>query len=414
MTDPRWLKTMRVYDSYERRFAEARTKKELSFPTTDAERAAICDKVKKMLAYREELVPTVHNFIELSRTDFGTYDVSLCRYETWEHCYVSANLYMPHGEGRVPLIFLFCGHGAYGRLTSSYRLMAHRLAENGFAVICPDNIGQGDREMMGHTAAYEPFFCGLTLQGMIVMESVALIRYMKNHPRVDAARMGSCGNSGAGTLNMLLCAAAPELSAISASGYPSEFHYILSKERRHCACNLLPGCANGSLEMWEILAAFAPKKLLIEQGENDQLIPVDYFHRTVRKLQHVYRLMDAPHNFRHVITKEAHSWTAADIRVIVSFLAECFGMPAEIADADPLLAYDFESMHIAMPEDARTTAEVASAITGIRVPDGADLWDLFPPMLDGERVEPDSVIADIGRGETMRIWAQMESALRED
>jgi len=414
MFEPKWLKTMEVYDDYERRFAEARTKKKLSFPTDEAARQEISDRVKKMLAYREELVPTVHNFTELSRTDFGTYDVILCRYETWEHCYVTANLYMPHGEGKVPLVFQFCGHGKEGRLTPSYRLMAHRLAENGFAVICPDNLGQGDREMMGHTYAYEPFACGLTLQGMIIMESVALIRCMQKHPRVDASRMGSCGNSGGGTLNLLLCAAAPELSAIAATGYPSEFHYLLSKERRHCACNLLPGCANGALEMWEILCAFAPRPLMIEQGENDHLIPVDYFYRTARKVNYVYRTLGAPENFRHVITKEGHPWAEADVKVIAQFMANSFDMKCEISGEDPRDSYNWEDWHVSLPEDARTTAEVAEAISGIHPPEGVQLWELFPPQLNGERIDPETVMPDIGRGETMRIWAQMESALRED
>lgn len=415
MVDPKLTKTMDVFEAYEKRFAQARVDKKLQFPLEESQREDICKRVKKMLAYREELIPTVHNFTELKHFDFGTYDVIPCRYETWEKCYVSATLYKPHAEGKHPVAFVFHGHGTQGRLTESYRSMCHRLAECGFMVISPDNIGQGDREMMGHRFAHEPYYCGLNLQGMIIMESVALIRYMKNHPQADPDRMGSCGNSGAGTLNMFLCATAPELAAIVATGYPSEFHYVLSKERRHCTCNLIPGCCSSNLDMWEILSARAPKPLMIEQGLDDNLIPVDYFLRASRKIDYVYEALGVPENFRHTVAKNiGHSWTDTDIAYILEFLTEKLGVPYYFGEKDSVKDSNWEDLVVAMPEDARTTAQVAEAITGIKIPENLQLQDLFPPMLNNEKVDPDTIIADLGRGETMRIWAQMECVLKED
>ena len=98
---------------------------------------------------------------------------------------------------------------------------------------------------------------------------------MARHPRIDASRIGSCGNSGGGTLNLFLAAMAPELACIAATGYPCGFHYILEKERRHCVCNLLPGVLNGP-EMWEVLSLAAPKPLLIEQGLYDKRRATEY------------------------------------------------------------------------------------------------------------------------------------------
>ena len=82
--------------------------------------------------------------------------------------------------------------------------MGARLAELGIAAMVPDNIGQGDRNRSeefkspSHWNSVAPFYCGLTLQGMIVMETVALIRYMAKDPRFDSARFAACGNSGGG------------------------------------------------------------------------------------------------------------------------------------------------------------------------------------------------------------------------
>jgi len=414
MEEAKWLKTLQIYENYERRFAEARLKKAREFPLPEGFRQEIRRKTAEMLKVREEYIPEIHAMTEVARHAFPTYDVIQLRYETWENCWAAASFYLPHGEEKLPLVFLFCGHGALGRLTPSYRMMAHYLAENGFAVIVPDNIGQGDREKMGHKDCIAPFWCGLTLQGMIVMESLALIRYMEKHPRVDPARMASCGNSGGGTLNLLLAAFEENrLAAIAASGYPSEFHYILAKERFHCACNLLPGCACGP-EMWEILSAFAPRPLLIEQGENDSLIPYDYFMRCARKVRYAYRCAGAEENFQSAVTKETHSWTPADIRVIADFLAKSLGTVCGEVELDVVMRYDAEAWHVAMPPNAFTAAEIAERLTGKRTLPEIKLEDIYPPRFRGERITAEDIIPNIGRGDVMRIWAQMECALAEN
>ena len=414
MDSIKWMNTMRVYDEYEKRFAEARLKKEFHIPTTDADRDAVIAAVKKMLAYDEALLPTIGDMEEISLTKRESYDVIQLRYQTWKGFYGIASLYMPHGEGKLPLAFVFPGHGAHGRLTKGYISMANRLASMGMAVIVPDNIGQGDRTPQGHWDSIAPFYCGLTLQGMILMESVALIRRMAKHPRVDSTRMGACGNSGGGTLCLLLAALAPELAVLSSSGYPSEFPYILSKERRHCACNLLPGCVNGP-EMWEILSTFAPKPLFIEQGKNDDLIPYDLFMRTARKVEHVYIQLGEKDNFKFAHTTTVHPWTNADRTIIAEFLAKHLGItPVALEnDEDEDLLALWESWCVPLPEGSLDTDRLAESLSGKKMPQGTVLADIYPPTYKGKPLSQDDIIPDIGRGDVMKILAQMECALKE-
>lgn len=414
MTDNgKWLKTMEIFDSYEKRFAEARIHKPFYVPTTEEDRQRIVADVKRMLAYDESLMPTIGDMEEVARDVRDGYDVVQLRYTTWENFYASGTLFMPHGDQKVPLVFVFCGHGAYGRLTPGYPLLAERLARHGVAVMVPDNIGQGDRERYGHKLVVAPFYCGLTLQGMILMESVALIRRMIRHPRVDATRVGACGNSGGGTLCLFLAALAPELSVLCPAGYTSEFSYILSKERRHCACNLLPGCAHGP-EMWEILSVFAPKPLLIEQGKYDDLIPFDLFMRNARKVDHVYRQIGAEGNFRFLRTETLHPWVSEDRDVIEAFICEQFGMSVtERYQDDEALPDLLPTWHVALPENGVTTEELAQKLSGKTMPDGTVLSNIFVPTYEGKAIDENDIIPDIGRGEVMRIWAQMECALKE-
>ena len=401
---------MRVYEEYEKRFAKARLNKRLRYPWQIKCREEIREETKKMLAYDERLVPEINNLTEISKKSYEKYDVTQLRYTSWENFYGCATLFTPHTSEKAPLVFVLCGHGADGRLSNSYVAMAKRLAECGIAVMLPDNIGQGDRVALGHWDVVTPFYCGLTLQGLIVMETVALIRYMKKDARFDSERFGSCGNSGGGTLNLFLSALAPEISALSASGYPSEFHYILSKERKHCACNILPGCACGP-EMWEILSTFAPKPILLEAGLCDALIPADYAHRNARKVQSTYIQMSVNENFRYVNCNTLHSWASEDIYEIAKFFSEVFSAkaPSE-TESEPL---DVSDWHVTLPDSPMTADELSERLTGKKAPEGLTLADVFKPKSRGALLRSDSVMPDLGRGDVLRILAQMESALSE-
>ncbi|MBQ3075744.1 MAG: acetylxylan esterase, partial [Clostridia bacterium] len=409
-----------VFDEYERRFALARAEKKPFSPWKKEDREAILSQVKSMLGYREELLPDIGEMEEVSRASYGSYDAIQYRYRTWEKFYGASTLYMPHTHEKVPLVFVCCGHGSKGRRSEGYMAMGHRLASLGMAALVMDNIGQGDRNFRSaefkapdHWFALAPFYCGLTLQGLIVMETVALIRYMAKDPRFDAERLGACGNSGGGTLTLFLAALAPELAVLSSSGYPAEISYVLQKERRHCACNLLLGSAFQA-EMWEIYSLFAPKPLLLSSGKLDNLLPQDLFLRNCRKVQNSYVQMDAKERFSYKLTDTRHPWAIEDVNLISGFLSRTL-LGREAEDAEELFAVaDPELYAVQMPEDMLSTAELAESLTGKKMPKGTELKDIFPPVFKGERLDPDSIERDVGRGDVMRVFAQYECALLKE
>ena len=410
-----WLNTMDVFDAYERRFAQARAEKVPTHPWKAADREKILAGVKKMLCWDDDLVPQVGELEECSRRSFAGYSAIEYRYPTWEGFWGSSTLFLPEGGEKLPLVFVCCGHGEDGRRTGSYQAMGHRLASLGMAALVMDNIGQGDRaknpavfKTEDHWFSLAPFYCGLTLQGMIVMETVGLIRKFAEDPRFDRERLAACGNSGGGTLTMFLAALAPELKVLSSSGYPSEISYLLAKERRHCSCNLLEGAAFGP-EMWEIYSLFAPKPLLLEGGKLDNLIPLDLAHRNARKVQNTYKQLDSNH-FRFQLTSTKHSWDTEDINLISGFLAEhLLGITPEPLEAMPV----FDAVPVSMPPQMLTTNQLAEALTGKKMPDGTQLWDIYVPTLGGKPVDPDSLQLDAGRGEILQVFAQMECALKK-
>jgi len=418
--DRKWLTTTEILDAYERRFALARAQKIATRPWEEAGREKVLASVRRMLRYDEALIPTVHNMQEISRQSHDGYTAIQLRYETWEKVYGTSTLYLPHSEEKLPLVFVCCGHGAQGRLSESYLAMGHRLAQAGMAALVMDNIGQGDRNPtpgyangIDHWFATEPFRCGLTLQGLIVMETIAMIRHMQKDPRFDPQRFAACGNSGGGTLTMFLAALAPELCAIASCGYPSEITYLLQKERRHCACNLLIGQAFEA-EMWEIYSLFAPKPLLLSGGVWDDLIPMDLAHRNARKVKNAYAQLDALENIHFTLTKTKHPWAVEDLNVVCRFLAQTLlhTTPEDITQM--LKEPNLEALHIPIPSDGLSTAELSRKLTGMEAAAPVELQDIFPPTFQGTPIDPEAIQTDVGRGDVMRIFAQFECTLYQD
>ena len=414
----KWLNATDIFDEYEKRFAAARANKAITHPWEISDKEQIIDSAKKKIRYDDTLVPTIREMTEITKSEHDGYSAIQYRYESWQEVYGSATLYLPHSKEKLPLVFVCCGHGKSGRLTESYMAMGHRLASIGLAALVIDNIGQGDRNRDSeggntpdHWNAVAPFYCGLTLQGLIVMETIALIRFMKQDKRFDTERFAACGNSGGGTLTMFLSALCPELSVIASSGYPSEIPYILQKEREHCACNLFVGQASGA-EMWELYSIFAPKPLLLEGGINDNLIPMDLAHRNARKVMNTYVQMDAKNNFLFNLTDTKHSWELEDINLISRFLSERL-LSVTPADAYTLWTInDISPFKIPMPENNLTTTALCEKLTGIKAPTDLKLEDIFVPTSNGKPIVPDTICPDVGRGDIMRVFAQFECALK--
>ena len=407
------LKILQIFEEYEKRFAKAKLEKELNLLETPDQREKVLSGVKKMLCFDEKLVPTISNANVQKQRDFGDYVEYQVTYETFKDVYGASTVMIPKSNKPLPLAFVVCGHGSKGRLSEGYALMAHRLAKCGMAVILPDNIGQGDRAFMGHWKVVSPFNAGLNLQGLIVAETIALIRAAKNHPLFDSENICACGNSGGGTLTMFLAALAPELKAVASTGYPSEFAGLLSKEKTHCACNLLKGCICGP-EMWEIYSLFAPKPLLLSQGWFDNLIPIEMARRNARKVSQIYSSIGEEQNFKFELTVTKHPWEEEDRILISNFLCNALNVtPVESLDEKALID-SFGDGSVTFPSNAIDVDGLIYNLTGITTPNVIELQDIIKPTFNGEKIDPSTIVCNFFGDDVMRIFAQMEYSLKQD
>ena len=403
------LYTAKVFDSYEKRFASARAKKILRDPSDKETREEILREARKMLCYDNIPAPKIKITAQYDETR-GNITVRNMQFSSWDHCYGEATLFIPTGEGPHPAILLCPGHGKDGRLYPNYQKMARLLAEAGATVLITDNLGQGSREKFGHYDATIPFHLGITFQGMIVKEANAWIEWLRKLPFIDSERIGACGNSGGGTITMFLTATCPHLAAVASTGYPSELAFLHMKEKKHCPCNLLKGCAHLA-DMWEIYGAFAPKPLFLEQGKCDYYFPQDIFRKIVRKVRGVYESLSAGENLSSAIPDTKHGWEDEDRLLILEFFAKQFSISASEAPDLELLS---SGLRFSYPDDAATTSEVANAIMSGNLCGSLPLEDRFIPTVDGENVDSKKLAKELFDHDPMRILAQMELALYEE
>ncbi len=325
--------------------------------------------------------------------------------ESWEQTKVTAHLFCPNTPPPWPVVLICCGHGALGK--TSYDAMGLRLARQGAAALIPDNIGQGERVPMGHGRATAAFAAGISVQGMIVKETLAWIDWLRADPRFT--RLGTAGNSGGGTLTMCIGALSADVEAMVSSGYPSSFELVARKQKQHCHCNLFPGCI-GNFEMWEVYALFAPRPLLLMQGSRDVLFLQDTFLATARKVQDIYQEMQAQDDFSMMVPPGEHSWDKNRRAIIGDFFARQFAVrPPDPNDEHQteLLTADVGKCLEKWPENARNVENLAWKLTGQQPRPAPPLWEIFPPRLQ----PPWPKVSE--RGNTEQILAQMECFLKK-
>lgn len=393
-----------AFELYERQILHAAGDIPIRYPWKEKERLKILKIAKLCLGVRDEWIPKIKTKLvrSISISDFVCEFLS---FTSWPGVIGTATLYKPVSKdtNHFPLVILCCGHGKKGKLNPAYQLMARHICRQGAVVLVPDNIGQGERSVMGHHDSVGPFAQRGSLQGLIVMETIAWVHWAKANSIVDSTRIAAIGNSGGGTLTLFLAALCPELTAISSSGYPSSFEFIARKEKIHCACNLLPGII-GQLEMWHLLGCFAPKPMLIFQGLNDQLFPVDIFFSTARKVQRVYDEFQATDNFHYRQVNGEHSWNRQSREEVGEFLAKYLGLSTIPSLEFEELLSENDVCISKWPKNALRTDDIIPSITGRKCSKQKKLWDIYPPLI------PDNIedTPRVPRTKIKRFFAQLE------
>jgi dienelactone hydrolase len=217
------------------------------------------------------------------------YNLEKVVYESQPGTFVTANLYIPtSGKPPYPGVLFQMGHTEDGKAASSYQKGCQGLALLGYLVLGFDPMGQGERVNYPDGSGLRTrlsrvsdehsvpgkqlVLLGETVARYQTWDAIRSLDYLASHPLVDPERLASVGQSGGGTLTMLLACADERLRAAA----------VCSGNTENMACaNFDPpgspadaeqdfiGSGSVGFDRWDLLYPFAPKPLLILVSAHD-------------------------------------------------------------------------------------------------------------------------------------------------
>jgi dienelactone hydrolase len=147
---------------------------------------------------------------------------------------------------------------------------------------------------------------GQTMIGWRVHDVMRTIDWIGTRKELDPARVGCMGISGGGTCTLFSAAVEPRIRAAMVSGYLCTFKdsvFSLS----HCIDNYVPGILNWA-EMYDVAGLIAPRPLLAESGEKDNIFPIEASQASFARVKKVYEVFGAGERAAHETFNDAHSF----------------------------------------------------------------------------------------------------------
>lgn len=194
------------------------------------------------------------------------------------------------------------------------------LAQKGYLVLAPDARGFGERreryqhgddKCLESSCAYLhaiSLSLGQTVTGMWTWDLMRLADFALSLDISDG-RLGSVGLSGGGLQSLWLSALDERVQCSVVSGY--FYGYLQSLLIAFCCyCNYVPGLWE-NVDIGDIGALIAPRPLLIETGDADDLNGQDNLGNVIPQVDTVRRAMalyGLPDNIFHDIFKGEHRW----------------------------------------------------------------------------------------------------------
>lgn len=312
-----------ITDNFIRKLYE-KTKPLLSFKASSRD---------EFLKWREELKGKIRELLGefpkpadlspqlLSREETEKYVREKWLIQSEEDCWVPLYLLIPKNtSGKLPAILCAHGHGPYGkdsvagvhfndpdrkveiaRVNYNY---AEQMANAGFVTVAPDWRSFGER-----IAYHNPYpgrdicnihflqhlILGRTLLGSNIFDGMRVIDFLTTLKYVDSNRIGCMGASFGGTMTTYLTLLDDRIKAADIICYATTTeHYAISRPNI-CGSQLVPYLYKYA-DVPDVIAAIAPKPLLIESGASDTCFWIHSALKAHEVIRKAYEVAGAPEN----------------------------------------------------------------------------------------------------------------------
>ena len=251
-----------------------------------------------------------------------------------QDCYVPLYLLIPKNvDGKRPAILCAHGHGPYGKdpvagvhfndperkaniLRHNYNY-GEQMAERGFVTIVPDWRSFGERiayqnPYLGRDICNIHFIqhliLGRTLLGSNIFDGMRVIDFLLTREEVDPDRIGCMGLSFGGTMTTYLALLDDRIKAADIICYATTTeHYAISRPNL-CGSQIVPYLYKYA-DVPDVIAAIAPKPLLIESGSSDTCFWIHSAKKAHEIIKRAYEVSGHPENLWIEVFPGEHSFS---------------------------------------------------------------------------------------------------------
>ncbi len=246
---------------------------------------------------------------------------------------IPLNLYLPKTRGTHPAVLFLCGHEITGKSAESYQKTAILLAQNGFVVMVPDPISQGELIQLldpngksltrsattEHTLInMQSTLCLGSFWGVEFYFNTLCLNYLCSRREVDDERIGCVGNSGGGTQLTYLSALDDRIKAVACCSFFTKRERMLVNVGVDDGCQYFPKEIKYGYEIADYYIKQAPRPTLILAGRKD-FIDYQGVEEAFAELKQVYTLKGKSNDVQLVAVDDGHGISKPKREAAVQF-----------------------------------------------------------------------------------------------
>ena len=258
------------------------------------------------------------------------YRVEKIIFQTRPGVWMTANAYVPDGEGKRPAVLCVHGHWKGAKQDPVVQARCIGLVKLGFFVLCVDAFGAGERginknlgEYHGEMVAATLMPVGLPLSGLQVYENMRAVDYLLTRPEVDGEKLGITGASGGGNQTMYAGAYDERFNAVVPVCSVGTYQAYLGAAC--CMCEVVPNAMTYTEESG-LLSMVAPRALMVINATKDAFqFSVGEAQKSISAAQHVFRLygkaglishdlFESPHDYGRTMRESMYGWMTLHLK----------------------------------------------------------------------------------------------------
>lgn len=249
----------------------------------------------------------------LGTLDREGYRVEKLLFQTMPGVWMTANAYVPDGDGKRPAVLCVHGHWKGAKQDPHVQARCIGLTKLGFFVLAVDAFGAGERaigkslgEYHGEMTAATLLPVGRPLSGVQVYENQRAVDYLQTRPEVDSERIGITGASGGGNQSMYAGAWDERFDAVVPVCSVGNYQAYLGAAC--CLCEVVPGALQFT-EEWGILGLTAPRALMVINATRDaHQFSVSEANTSLAAASDVFQLSSSGDKLRHTTFESQHAY----------------------------------------------------------------------------------------------------------